>query len=339
MTFKELYFKGEIPFEEIDRYTSRWNFSDETCTLAQYLGLNAEEEDVWISQSDEALEDLLEQEKKAYTTCKTKILFTDLDGTLLNDDKKISDANKESIHRALNAGHKIVLASGRALANVLPVADSLELKTPGCYIIAYNGGQIYDCYAKRLLFDQTLTFDDVYDVFQASKEYGIYTQTYQDGYVITDKEDEELKYYAKKASAQYIITDDVPGYLLKEPSKILFIDLKDRKRLEEFCQVLNERFEKRMHAFFSSDYYLEIVPKNVSKGNSMHFLSNYLNIPMNNTVAVGDYDNDLPMIKEAAVGVILSNGPAHVKEQADYVTVNDNNHDGFKEAVEKFLLS
>ena len=59
MTFKERFFLGEIPFEDIDRYTSRWNFSDETCTLAAYLGLNGEEEDVWISQSDEALEALV----------------------------------------------------------------------------------------------------------------------------------------------------------------------------------------------------------------------------------------------------------------------------------------
>ena len=82
MTFKERFFLGEIPFEDIDRYTSRWNFSDETCTLAAYLGLNGEEEDVWISQSDEALEALLEKEKAAYLACPTKILFTDLDGNV-----------------------------------------------------------------------------------------------------------------------------------------------------------------------------------------------------------------------------------------------------------------
>lgn len=96
MTFKERFFLGEIPFEDIDRYTSRWNFSDETCTLAAYLGLNGEEEDVWISQSDEALEALLEKEKAAYLACPTKILFTDLDGTLLNNNKEISPANREA---------------------------------------------------------------------------------------------------------------------------------------------------------------------------------------------------------------------------------------------------
>lgn len=61
--FKELYLLGEIDFEEIDRYVSRWNHSDEICTLREYLGLNEEEEDVWIEESDEALQALLDQQK------------------------------------------------------------------------------------------------------------------------------------------------------------------------------------------------------------------------------------------------------------------------------------
>ena len=63
-TFKERYLSGEIPFEEIDRYVSRWNNSDDPLTLAQYLGLNAEEEDVWIDVSDEALQDMLDSQKR-----------------------------------------------------------------------------------------------------------------------------------------------------------------------------------------------------------------------------------------------------------------------------------
>ena len=62
--FKELYLAGEAELEDIDRFVERWNFSDETCTLREYLGLNEEEEDVWISDSDEALFDLLRAQRK-----------------------------------------------------------------------------------------------------------------------------------------------------------------------------------------------------------------------------------------------------------------------------------
>ena len=63
MTFKEQYLAGEIEFEEIDSYISKWNNSDDPRTLAQYLGLNAEEEDIWIEDSDEALKEMLDGEK------------------------------------------------------------------------------------------------------------------------------------------------------------------------------------------------------------------------------------------------------------------------------------
>lgn len=64
MKFKERYLAGEIPFEEVDRYVEEWGNSDELCTLREYLGLNEEEEDVWISESDEALKELLDSQKK-----------------------------------------------------------------------------------------------------------------------------------------------------------------------------------------------------------------------------------------------------------------------------------
>lgn len=61
--FKELYLAGEIAFEAIDDYSYEWGISDEECTLAEYLGLNAEEEDAWVSESEEALRELLDKQK------------------------------------------------------------------------------------------------------------------------------------------------------------------------------------------------------------------------------------------------------------------------------------
>lgn len=63
-TFKELYLAGEVPFEDIDKYSYRWGMSDDNCTLATYLGLNEEEENAWISESEEALIELLDAQKK-----------------------------------------------------------------------------------------------------------------------------------------------------------------------------------------------------------------------------------------------------------------------------------
>ncbi|MDO4327611.1 MAG: hypothetical protein Q4E24_16570 [bacterium] len=70
MKFRERYMNHEADFEEIFSLTDKWNFSDETCTLREFLGLTAEEEDVWISESDEALEQLLEKERNAGVSVK-----------------------------------------------------------------------------------------------------------------------------------------------------------------------------------------------------------------------------------------------------------------------------
>ncbi len=70
MKFRERYMNHETDFEEIFSLTDEWNFSDETCTLREFLGLTAEEEDVWISESDEALEQLLEKERSTGTPAK-----------------------------------------------------------------------------------------------------------------------------------------------------------------------------------------------------------------------------------------------------------------------------
>ena len=64
MKFKEKYLAGQIPFEDIDLYIQEWGESEEPCTLREYLGLNEEEEDIWISDSDEALMELLDSQKK-----------------------------------------------------------------------------------------------------------------------------------------------------------------------------------------------------------------------------------------------------------------------------------
>ncbi len=72
MKFRDRYMRHEAQFEEIFDLTDKWNFSDETCTLREYLGLTAEEEDVWISESDEALEELMKKERDSLETAKEK---------------------------------------------------------------------------------------------------------------------------------------------------------------------------------------------------------------------------------------------------------------------------
>ena len=87
----------------------------------------------------------------------TRILFTDLDGTLLNDKKEITPGNRAAVDEALAKGHKIVVTTGRALASGLQIAERVGLTGEGCYVIAFNGGQIYDPYHRETIHGVTFS--------------------------------------------------------------------------------------------------------------------------------------------------------------------------------------
>ena len=107
-----------------------------------------------------------------------KILFTDLDGTLLNSEKLVSEGNRAAIQRLLDAGHYLVVATGRPTKSAFKVVQKLGLTMPGCYMIAYNGGVIFDCAKEEIWVEKTLPMEHARYLFEEAKRYGLYIQTY-----------------------------------------------------------------------------------------------------------------------------------------------------------------
>lgn len=331
MKFRELYMNGKIEFDEIFDYTEKWNFSDETCTLREYLGLTAEEEDVWISDSDEALEELLEKEKGM------KALFLDLDGTLLDDNKNFTERNRRAIEKALSLGHKIIVCTGRPLVSAKAVSKMLGFDKKDCYVVAYNGGEIYDMYNHETIFKQTIPLEYVRYVFDASRAAGLHCQTYTEDGILAEQEAEIMKRYKRFTKVDYTVVDDVIAALPDEPVKMIVMD-DDHEKLVEFREATKEWAEGKLDRIFSSPQYLEHVAVGISKGSSMERLCEKIGIPMANTIACGDEQNDISMIEAAGIGVAMKNAREEVKGHADYVTERDNNHDGIAEVIEKFML-
>ena len=105
-----------------------------------------------------------------------KILFTDMDGTLLLSDSTVSPAMKETLNRLTEAGHKLVLTSGRPLDSILEVMEAAGLFYPGTLIISNNGSLIYDCSARSPLMEKTVPFPIVADIMSMADEMGIHSQ-------------------------------------------------------------------------------------------------------------------------------------------------------------------
>lgn len=267
-----------------------------------------------------------------------KILFVDLDATLLCDDKSVSKRNREAIRQMLAEGHYIALATGRPVESGRIVARELGLTLPGCYMVAFNGAVLYDCSADCVLLKRSIPIDVVQELFERAKKAGIYVQTYTNTDIITMKHTRELDYYREKSKLSYKLSDNVLDLLEEEPQKVLMIALEHGERLIKFRKE-NLRWEQgKCNSFFSCTEYLEYCPLDTSKGTGVEYLTQILNMPIDATVAVGDEQNDIAMLKAAHIGVAMKNGIQELKDIADYVTENDNNHDAIAEVIEKFIL-
>lgn len=270
----------------------------------------------------------------------TKILFTDLDGTLLNDKHQVSDTNHRAIEKALALGHKVVIATGRPIASARILAEELNLTQEGCYIIASNGALLYDTYHEKVLQETTFPLSYVRPLFDSAYEDGLHIHTYSHTNVLSEKDTKEVRWYEKAIRVPALIMDDVPSYLTYDPIKIILINGEEnsRQRLEAFQKKMAPFTEGKLSSIFSSDVMLEYCPLNVSKGEAVRQLCSLLSIPIEHSIAAGDAENDISMIQAAGCGCVMKNGSDETKKYADYITEKTNDEDGFAEIVEKFLL-
>lgn len=271
---------------------------------------------------------------------RAQILFTDLDGTLLNDQKEITPGNRQAVEEALAAGKRIVAASGRSLDSTLRQAGRVGLTEPGCFVIAYNGGVIYDCARRETVFRRALDPEDLGRVFGEARRRGVYIQTFDQEQVVTEPwcDPRTAQWYSTGINASHHTVQDVSRDLSEPPAKALLIDRTESGALAGMAAWIREHLAGRVDCFPSSSFYLEVVAAGVSKGAAVAALCGMLDIPVSQAVAAGDEANDLSMLQAAGVGAAMSNAIPAVREAADYVTQRDNNHDGVAEIIRRFLL-
>ena len=269
---------------------------------------------------------------------KKRLLFLDLDGTLLNDEKEITRGNREALERTLQRGHGVIITTGRPLKSALAQAKRLGLDQPGCYTIAYNGAMVYDWGKQDKIFSRALSIPSVIRVFEKANEIGEHIQTYDSFDVLVEKrgDDEAVRRYCKMVSMTHRVIGNVHTDLQEDPVKCLVINYEKKDGLERMQAWIRENMPE-MDCFFSCPQFLEVVPKGMNKGEAVKMLCQKLDVAIENAVACGDAANDLAMLKAAGIGVAMINGSDEVKAVADYITTRDNNHDGVAEAADKFF--
>lgn len=267
---------------------------------------------------------------------KYKALALDLDGTLTDNNKELPERNKEAIFKAIEKGVSVILASGRPLFGIMPIADALELKERGGYILAYNGGQIIDCRTGECLHKRILPRDCMEDVCRFARDNGVWALTYEDTSVVCESDDDI--YVVREAKCNYTTVkkvDSLIDYVDYEVSKFLVVG--EHKKLLPVRDAILAKYEGKVDAFFSEDYFLEVVPANVAKDESLKILLEKIGLTTDELIACGDGMNDIPMLKVAALSVVMENGYDEVKKYANVIAPS-NEDCGVAAIIEEYLL-
>lgn len=278
--------------------------------------------------------------KTTITDMNKKLLLTDLDDTLLTSKKEVSATDRNSIEKMITAGHKFAIATGRPFFSARLIAQELELCKPGVFIIASNGGAIYDCGRDLMLHKGSVPLGLVEYMFGEAAKSQLHIHTYTDTHVVCLKETPELLMYTKTIKMPYKILEKIPEDLPYEPPKMIVMSIKDNSReiLTEFKDRIYPSIEGKLNPVFSNKSLLEFLPPDSSKGAALVKLCNSLGIPVADSIACGDEENDISMIKAAGVGVAMKNGTDSARACADYITTCTNNENAITEAINKFVF-
>ncbi len=250
------------------------------------------------------------------------LFCTDLDGTLYRSDKTVSRENLDAIEYFKSEGGLFTFITGRPPVISVDICKRIRPNAPyGCF----NGGGIFDPEQQKYLWSMELprsANELVAEVDRLLPDVGIQYNTQKGVYFNKDNPAQERFRALTGLENLYCHFSEV-----EEPAvKIIFAHL-DGERISAVMELLHNHPRAGEFDFIRSEHSLyEILPKGVSKGAVLQKMSQILGIDMKNTIAVGDYNNDVSMILAAGLGFAVANAVPEAKEAADFVTVSNNDH-------------
>lgn len=270
---------------------------------------------------------------------KYKLIACDMDETLLNDDKQISKENYEAIKKVRDLGVKFVLASGRGFIDIQNTAKLLNLyDKENEYIISFNGGVITENKANKLLSVEGITFEQTKALFNLGLDYNVGFHIYTIEEVYTYRISKEEHDYMKGRLDRCIALSKPDLDFLKNQQimKVIFQN-DDRNYLEKIEQEIPASIMSQFTISYSGNRYIEFNQQGVSKGSGLNKLIKQLNITSEETIAIGDNNNDISMIKAAGLGIAVANATTDTKAVANKICQFTNNQSAIAHIIEQYF--
>ncbi len=243
------------------------------------------------------------------------LLVLDLDGTILDRTMRLDPSVAGAIRRAVDRGLRVTLATGRMPPASRRYWEELGVTVP---VILYNGALVRDPASGEDLVRWTLPLGLPWTAFPAYANAPVHPLFFDgDELFCLEQTFPIIRYCEEQGLIADAIQDPEEFLSARELVKCLFIGHPDV--LPIVRGELEERVAPSARLAMSRSDYLELLPARASKGIALEWLARHLDIPLERTIAVGDQENDLEMIRAAGVGVAMPHAPAHVRAQADRV--------------------
>ncbi len=265
-----------------------------------------------------------------------KLVAVDIDGTLLNSKNEVTPQVAKAVKEARDAGVKFVIATGRPIAGVQHLLQELDLRHPDNYVITFNGGLVQDTATEEDIIREPLSYDDYLDIEFLSRKLGVHLHAItKEGIYTANRNIGKYTVHEATLVSMPIFYRTPEEMTEKEIVKIMMID--EPELLDQAIAGIPQEFYDRFTIVKSKPFYLEFMPKTVSKGAAVLHLAEKLGFTRDELMAIGDEENDRAMLEVVGHPVVMANGVPEVKKIAKHIT-KSNDEDGVAYALRKWVL-
>lgn len=259
-----------------------------------------------------------------------KLIALDVDGTLITDDHRLDRETKEAVRAVHEQGARIVLCTGRGAVSTLPILEELGLDG---VVITHNGGATVLSQERRVLHTFDFSMDQIIPIIRYCREKGIHFDINTAFDIYVEQMNDEIRSIYELFYADPIVLDDITSF----PDPVIKLCLAgESDALESFMRDFAE-LPASLRMIRSGDFFVDVLHEKTSKGNALKALADGWGIRREEVLAIGNYYNDLDMLRYAGLGIAMANSPEEVKSAADAVT-GSNNEGGVSQALIRYCL-
>ncbi|HCE11245.1 MULTISPECIES: sugar-phosphatase [unclassified Enterococcus] len=266
-----------------------------------------------------------------------KLIAIDIDGTLLNDDRKITPAVYQALKAAEAQGVRIVLCTGRPLTGVQDLLTELDLFTDNDFVITYNGSLVQKTKDQAIISEFGLSHEDYAFVEMTARQLGVHLHVETQDTMFTANRDISPYTVYEAFLVNMPLKYRTPEEMTPDLNIIKMMMIDEPALLDSVIPQLPAALTEQYNVVKSAPFFLEVLNKKAHKGAAVKKLAEHLGIDQSEVMAIGDNENDLTMVEYAGIGVAMANATENVRNMADVITAS-NEEDGVAKVINEYVL-